>query len=848
MNLRLSVEWIFLFFVSCFSLSFIGLSTIEAASSACLRTHPGYDKCREINADCFDLGNRSSKCQCSQGYWMFEGRCQKADWCSEGEIGDVICKSNGTICRSLEWTTESYTELPFKCDCESKYTQSGICSVNELYCQQRGARSYRHENITLCTCENNQFFDYGMSRCQDLDVCPFKKCKGKYEECQGGECVCKTNYWREGNACRPKDFCDAIKCGKARCQEGPEDDPKNVRCYCDSGYVLMRKDGELECQSVRCESHSLNPCDHICRYSNDTKTTFCECLEGHTLKSDNTTCEIQASYKCNYNICDSRSVCIKIDGEQICKCKNGLVAEEGKCLDRCSAGKLLPHTCPGACKSIEGGFQCVCEGKYRQSKDKVTCEERQMCLEGEEGFRNCSENNRTCEESPETEEGFKCQGCMDGFQEYEGNCVDLCEVQENKRFCAERGGTCITVNGRPNEIECKCPPLFAWKKTVGCVFAQHSYTGILRMFNSYEENPQNDLTDTLPYGEGDLDWEKLDNDIRKSMLALFGPALCGVNVNHCRRDQIVPNKESCIVCAVELQLHFEDYGILQRLTSYTVCRGRGLIDPVFCFIPPYLKLVPREEDRNTEEPFHKTNVCGPVYGLSVCPFSTNCVPEDTGFSCRCKEGFTAKSAMFLNNDKTGIIEMCQDINECETRSPCPKGSICRNTIGDFECPCEPGLFRWNSSGNPKWEECTRACDEVNCINGKCEDHNNGFYCSCNPGYRGPHCEDIIPDYQRQGGSDTTKTTVIIAVGIVEIIIAIVLVVVIACRFFRKPAKDRRKKDITSVTLPQQGNNTQNRTIENMHMRSTAVEPNGSFRLPFEEEPEEPIYADCTQTA
>ena len=77
---------------------------------------------------------------------------------------------------------------------------------------------------------------------------------------------------------------------------------------------------------------------------------------------------------------------------------------------------------------------------------------------------------------------------------------------------------------------------------------------------------------------------------------------------------------------------------------------------------------------------------------------------------------------------------------------CQDNSICRNTIGSFNCPCDSGYHGDGKSSCVDIDECTNTTVNHNCHqNATCMNTNGSFWCDCNVGYsgNGTSCTDII---------------------------------------------------------------------------------------------------------
>jgi len=83
-------------------------------------------------------------------------------------------------------------------------------------------------------------------------------------------------------------------------------------------------------------------------------------------------------------------------------------------------------------------------------------------------------------------------------------------------------------------------------------------------------------------------------------------------------------------------------------------------------------------------------------GMSACdPVSTECVNVPGGYFCRCRHGFRPNGTSSLATVATGRPPppawSCVDANECSGWAGghrCPAGTVCRNTVGSYDCVCD----------------------------------------------------------------------------------------------------------------------------------------------------------------
>lgn len=84
----------------------------------------------------------------------------------------------------------------------------------------------------------------------------------------------------------------------------------------------------------------------------------------------------------------------------------------------------------------------------------------------------------------------------------------------------------------------------------------------------------------------------------------------------------------------------------------------------------------------------------------ICGGNAECVDTIGSYNCICKEGYTktanSEYEQLLIALRTGShFRNCTDTNECEPVNPCPKFSVCNNTVGSFECICIDGYIKEN---------------------------------------------------------------------------------------------------------------------------------------------------------
>lgn len=103
-----------------------------------------------------------------------------------------------------------------------------------------------------------------------------------------------------------------------------------------------------------------------------------------------------------------------------------------------------------------------------------------------------------------------------------------------------------------------------------------------------------------------------------------------------------------------------------------------------------------------------------VCGVETCEHQ--CVITESGYSCRCPEGFELEV-----NQRN-----CSDIDECKSRACGDR--LCLNTHGSYTCECRGG-YRMVVGECVDIDECTHTGCEHSCSNSV-----GSFSCNCNEGF------------------------------------------------------------------------------------------------------------------
>ena len=131
-----------------------------------------------------------------------------------------------------------------------------------------------------------------------------------------------------------------------------------------------------------------------------------------------------------------------------------------------------------------------------------------------------------------------------------------------------------------------------------------------------------------------------------------------------------------------------------------------------------------------------------------CPTNSFCQEaQGGGVECVCNveyRGGTSGGTAFAPNSGT----TCADTNECLNEvEACGVRAACTNTVGSYECECQPGNEATTQDVTDPQCRDIKSCelDSNYCNgNGRCEDIDGGpDICKCDPGWEGQFCADGV---------------------------------------------------------------------------------------------------------
>lgn len=383
-----------------------------------------------------------------------------------GGTGVCLCDSGyeraseggKSTCKKIESTTPDPGKPDFCAgiDCGGNGACVTVSSGAACMCNEGFQASYENGKPTC------------VERGTAKDVCEDVEC-GDHGTCvasaKGGVCLCDTGYevgtsgkCEESKVIEPPpttNACASISCGgkdKGSCIETSD----GAACWCNDGYVSLKKDGKVECVSK--DSPDLPPtaCDNVdcsgkgsCIVTNND-TAYCLCDAGYT-QSEATQCVENPNSICSSIDCTSNGACVENGGKAYCLCAYGYeqTINDGK--PTCTIKDVPPvqedacanETCNGhgTCLTTNGNVAfCLCSNGYHLDGDSKT-----NCVEDEVVVPNNPCEDQTCDGHgkclPVSEEEGYCL-CDSGYvNDGALKCVEKSGSDANK-VCAEKNVDC----------------------------------------------------------------------------------------------------------------------------------------------------------------------------------------------------------------------------------------------------------------------------------------------------------------------------------------------------------------------------------------------------------------------
>ncbi|VDL61324.1 unnamed protein product [Hymenolepis diminuta] len=735
---------------------------------------------------------QSDVCVCKEG---FTGKsCEKdIDECLEGTHG---CEHNcinthgsyNCTCRD-GYQVSLYDPKrcePVRCDPDCIPGQgvcmNGVCKCHEGFTGESCAEDINECELRIDGCDHICINQFGSYECAcnpgyDLSLKDSRTCvpgdclancvPGKGDCDIYGRCICRPGY--EGPYCQHE--ADVCSSGHHQCEHICVSLPgKKHLCRCYPGYIVDPKDPnrcivygceppceigqglcDYESKKCVCESGFMGDrcetninecavnnggCSHICV---DTHGAFtCDCPPGMQLVENSTfQCVTEEGY-CDPPCYSGRGTCVR---ENYCKCKEGF---SGQQCENIHDGCLAFKPCEQECVSLEGGrFECRCFPGYIPSQPNffatrcvLECQEGKNCIHGQ-----CSSGKCICKA------GYTGENCD----------KDVNECQDRSR-CEQR---CINT---PGSYNCECES--------GYALQPDGYS--CRRVEVPVEKPPKYCTE----GVDCLNGKFLNGQcICKSG---YAGECCERDIDECtgeagsraQCEQICINTRGSYECQCESGFQLQPDGYSCRKIGLSECK-----DGVNCFHGCCSEgecicrsgFTGDQCERDIDECSGETGIrprceqrCINILGSYECDCDPGFILQPDGFSCRRNETSSScqDSSNCFHGDCLNGRCVCQqgftgnqcemDINECEgelgTYARCTQR--CINTLGSYECECEPG-YELGPDGYAcfKVDSITECKDGVNCIHGVCSEGE----CICRSGFTGEKCERDINECLGENG-------------------------------------------------------------------------------------------------
>ena len=435
--------------------------TCEARVTACA------DEDCDGHGECVDLSGRAI-CLCGAGY-AFDGTTCVA---GQSPCADVDCGDDGACVVTAAGEAACLCEDGMWFDGQT--CTSGAAPCEGVTCSGLGACVVTAGGEPVCWCEPGAS-SVGLDCEVELDACSDVTCS-HHGDCLVSSvgqpvCLCEPGFAASGLDCiQQTSICDSL----AACSEHGDcvvSGTGQAICICDEGYVAVGTECVAQanpCDGVTCSEHGdcvitgagqgicvchegygasgteCLPHTNLCADVSCSDRGFCiaqadgspACLCDNGVVSYDLTCLVESD-PCADVTCSDKGVCVSAAGKAVCACEDGLVSQEGQCVDAGTVDVCEGVTCSeqGACVASATGPVCLCdEGFHWQGAE---------CLANVDPCAGDPCANGTCLVS---EDGPYCL-CEPGFVTSGDACVpaeDPCALID----CAGHG-TCAEIGGAP---------------------------------------------------------------------------------------------------------------------------------------------------------------------------------------------------------------------------------------------------------------------------------------------------------------------------------------------------------------------------------------------------------------
>ncbi|XP_065222296.1 fibrillin-2-like [Planococcus citri] len=764
-----------------------GGQCVDVAEGFTCNCYPGYKKQKSGDAQVCEDVNECSEGLCSGGQCTntpgsFVCKCPVGfDVSSDGKqcIDHDECSENGMcangVCINMDGS--------FKCRCNTGFilssTGHACVDIDECYENPRICLNGRCINTAgsyRCECQPGFTPTSDGGFCVDINECGLDR--GDSVLCDNGRCIntdgsfkCVCNLGFHLSADK-RNCIDIDECANNVCQNGRCINLLgSFKCECPAGFYLG-SDGRscldsakdlcyAEYQNGQCSRPSQVPV---------SKSSCCCCtvFSGHAMGWGTPcgACPAPGSAEflelcphgtgmtftgddineCAQNpaICEN-GACENLMGTYRCICNIGYEPDiTGKiCIDinECVRDELICNG--GQCKNTPGSFQCICPSGTRYNPTMNACEDVNECLEM----------------GPDACVNGKCINSLGSF---ECECPKESILDNTGRICLDnRKGSCwtkVTAGRCENNLprftlksECCCSVGLAWGSP--CELCHTEECSCAKGFAKVDG--------------------KVCSDINE----------CELNNGLCRGGGTCLNTEGSFTCVCPPGLTLDATGTLCQDNRFDTCytdykfgTGASPVDGIFPRTTCCCSLVGKAWGSSDEPSKAKCEICpkpgtptftdlcpkGPGYvdrkDINECAefpgicSNGRCKNSMGGFNCQCNPGFAL--------DENGL--KCIDIDECNImHGVCGENGDCQNIPGSFECKCKEGY-----ESHPMMRVCMdiNECEKTPglCRGGNCTNDIGSYHCEC------PEGHELSPDKQSCKDIDEcSRTSGICSNGVCE---------------------------------------------------------------------------------
>uniref|UniRef100_A0A8W8NDF3 Fibrillin-1 n=1 Tax=Magallana gigas TaxID=29159 RepID=A0A8W8NDF3_MAGGI len=522
-------------------------------------------------------------------------------------------------------------------------------------------------------------------------------------------------------------------------------------CNCKNGY---RKVGQA-CEDIDECTEATSGCQQVC--TNTPGSYSCSCVVGHTLKSDNKTCEAPVTDLCAAAGLSCEYTCDNSTGTFVCVCPSGFELESNgeNCtdIDECQRG-----VCSQGCVNSIGSYNCSCFTGYSLSSDQTTCTacvppnygdnceslcqcgsgvdrcdsvSGCVCLFGWAGSR-CDQDVDECTDNPaicgsdkichNLQGSYRCD-CRPGFTKNGTNCIDVNECSNAATHnCSESSSTCLNNDGG---YTCQCKAGYVQQTSYVCQDFDECAAGSDGCSQTCT-NVDGGFNCGCEFGFSLGDDRKSCQKVA-DICSLFPALNCSYG---CKQD---PNNATIGYCFCEAgySLNAQDKQSCIDVNECLNSTTNKCSFPNNCVNTPGSYNCTCPIGYSLENDGRTCTECDGFYYGEGCKTPCNCGAGASGcdkvLGCQCKTGWAG-------------AKCDADIDECVSGTPCTGANqVCQNTPGSYRCICETGYNETSPGNCTDIDECvTNPCSQV------CSNTPGSYSCSCHAGFRlvgTSQCED-----------------------------------------------------------------------------------------------------------